>query len=77
MARKRTRRNNDSSAFAIALNSHWGVSAAFSALVFGVAYVIAPAYVKSSVILTSVRGWGRDSCKETWSVPDCSVRRAA
>lgn len=54
MARKRTRRNNDSSAFAIALNSHWGVSAAFSALVFGFAYVIAPAYVKSSVILTSV-----------------------
>jgi restriction system protein len=54
MARKRSRHNSDSSVLAIALNSHWGVSAAFSALVFGFAYVIAPAYAKSNVILTSV-----------------------
>ncbi len=54
MARKRTRRNNDSSMFAIALNSHWGVSAAFSALIFGFAYVIAPAFAKSNVFLAAM-----------------------
>jgi len=54
MTRKRSRRNSDSSAFAIALNSHWGVSAAFSALIFGFAYVIAPAYAKSNAILAAM-----------------------
>jgi hypothetical protein len=59
MARKRSRRNSDSSVLAIALNSHWGVSAAFSALVFGIAYLVAPAYVKKQLLFKNFHDFVR------------------
>jgi restriction system protein len=56
MTKKRTRRNNDASVIAIAINSHWRFSAMLSAGILSTAYLILPAFSAQNAMVLALSG---------------------